>query len=43
MREIRKSKSIGQKELIGLLQLEGVSMKRETLDKIKRVYSAYTS
>lgn len=36
IREIRKSKGIGQKELVGLLQLEGVSMTRETLVKIER-------
>lgn len=36
IREIRKSKGIGQKEIVGILQLEGVSMTRETLVKIER-------
>lgn len=36
IREIRKARGLGQKELVGLLQLEGVSMTRETLVKIER-------
>ena len=36
IRELRKSKGIGKKVLVGLLQLEGVFMIRETLVKIER-------
>ena len=36
IREIRKAGNIGQTELIKLLQLEGVSITRETLVKIER-------
>lgn len=36
IREIRKAKGMGQTELIGLLQLESISMTRETLVKIER-------
>ncbi|NLO84720.1 MAG: helix-turn-helix transcriptional regulator [Clostridiales bacterium] len=36
IRKIRKSKNIGQTELVRLLQLQGVSMTRETLVKIER-------
>lgn len=36
IREIRKSKQIGQTELVRLLQLHGVSITRETLVKIER-------
>lgn len=36
IRAIRKARKLGQTELVGLLQLEGVSMTRETLVKIER-------
>jgi transcriptional regulator with XRE-family HTH domain len=36
IRSIRKSKGVGQTELVGRLQLLGVSMTRETLVKIER-------
>ena len=36
IQEIRRSKKIGQTELVRLLQLQGVSMTRETLVKIER-------
>ncbi len=36
IRRIRKERNIGQTELVKLLQLEGVSMTRETLVKIER-------
>ena len=36
IREIRKSKQIGQTQLVRLLQLHGVSITRETLVKIER-------
>ncbi len=36
IRTIRKERNIGQTELVNLLQLEGVSMTRETLVKIER-------
>lgn len=36
IRDIRKSKGIGQTELVGILNLEGVSITRETLVKIER-------
>lgn len=36
IRAIRKSKGIGQTELVGLLQLQGVDMTRESLVKIER-------
>ena len=36
IRRIRLEKGIGQTELVRLLQLEGVSMTRETLVKIER-------
>lgn len=36
IREIRKAKGIGQTELVGILNLEGVPMTRETLVKIER-------
>lgn len=36
IRAIRKAKKLGQTELVGLLQLEGVSMTREALVKIER-------
>ena len=36
IREIRKQKGIGQTALVGLLQLDGISMTRETLVKIER-------
>lgn len=36
IREIRKAKGIGQTELVGILNLEGVSITRETLVKIER-------
>ena len=36
VRAIRKNRNIGQTELVGLLQLEGVEMTRETLVKIER-------
>ena len=34
--EIRKNKGIGQKELVSQLQLNGISITRETLVKIER-------
>ena len=37
IRRVRLEKGIGQTELVRLLQLEGVSMTRETLVKIERV------
>ncbi|MEG1448219.1 MAG: helix-turn-helix transcriptional regulator [Oscillospiraceae bacterium] len=36
IREIRLAREIGQTELVRLLQLQGVSMTRETLVKIER-------
>ena len=36
IRKIRKAMGMGQTELVGLLQLEGISMTRETLVKIGR-------
>ena len=36
IRSIRLSKGIGQTELVRLLQLDGISMTRETLVKIER-------
>lgn len=36
IRRVRLEKGIGQTELVRLLQLEGVSMTRETLVKIER-------
>ena len=36
IREIRKERNIGQTELVRLLQLEGISITRETLVKIER-------
>ena len=36
IRRIRRAKKLGQTELAGLLQLEGVSMTREALVKIER-------
>lgn len=36
IRNIRKSKNIGQTEMVGLLQLIGIAMTRETLVKIER-------
>ena len=36
IRAMRRAKKIGQTELAGLLQLEGVSMTREALVKIER-------
>ncbi|WP_298032383.1 helix-turn-helix domain-containing protein [uncultured Dysosmobacter sp.] len=36
IRRIRKSRNIGQTELVRLLQLDGVEMTRETLVKIER-------
>lgn len=36
IRKIRKQKKIGQTELIQILQLNGVTMTRETLVKIER-------
>ena len=36
IREIRLEKGIGQTELVRRLQLEGISMTRETLVKIER-------
>lgn len=36
IREIRKTRGLGQTELVGLLQLEGIPMTRETLVKIER-------
>lgn len=36
IRAVRKAKKLGQTELVGLVQLEGVSMTREALVKIER-------
>ena len=36
IRKIRKQKKIGQTELVQILQLNGVTMTRETLVKIER-------
>lgn len=36
IREIRKTRGLKQTDLVGLLQLEGVSMTREALVKIER-------
>ncbi|MCI9332871.1 MAG: helix-turn-helix transcriptional regulator [Oscillibacter sp.] len=36
IRAMRQAKGIGQTELVGLLQLEGVPMTREALVKIER-------
>ena len=36
IRRIRKEQGIGQTELVGMLQLMGVDMTRETLVKIER-------
>ena len=36
IRSIRKSRGIGQTELVRLLQLQGIDMTRETLVKIER-------
>ena len=36
IRKIRQEKELGQTELVGLLQLEGVPMTREALVKIER-------
>ncbi len=36
IKRIRKERNIGQTELVNLLQLQGVSMTRETLVKIER-------
>lgn len=36
IRQLRLAASIGQTELVGLLQLHGVNMTRETLVKIER-------
>ena len=36
IRAVRKERGIGQTELVGLLQVEGVVMTRETLVKIER-------
>ena len=36
IRRIRKEKGIGQTELVGLLQVMGIAMTRETLVKIER-------
>ena len=36
IREIRKSKNIGQTELVRLLDLQGISITRESLVKIER-------
>ena len=36
IRAVRKQKGVGQTELVGRLQLMGVSMTRETLVKIER-------
>ncbi len=36
IRRIRKEQNIGQTELVRLIQLEGVSITRETLVKIER-------
>lgn len=36
IREIRKSKNIGQTELVRLLNLQGISITRESLVKIER-------
>ncbi len=36
IREIRLSRGIGQTELVGMIQLSGIPMTRETLVKIER-------
>ena len=36
IREVRKNRGIGQKELVSQLQLNGISITRETLVKIER-------
>jgi transcriptional regulator with XRE-family HTH domain len=36
IRSIRKERGIGQTELVGLLQVEGITMTRETFVKIER-------
>lgn len=36
IRELRKARGLKQTDLVGLLQLEGVSMTREALVKIER-------
>jgi transcriptional regulator with XRE-family HTH domain len=36
IRSVRKKRGIGQTELVGLLQVEGVTMTRESLVKIER-------
>ncbi|MDR7871652.1 MAG: helix-turn-helix transcriptional regulator [Tissierellaceae bacterium] len=36
IRDIRKEKNIGQTELVNMLQLNGISMTRESLVKIER-------
>jgi transcriptional regulator with XRE-family HTH domain len=36
IREVRKSKNIGQTELVRLLDLQGISITRESLVKIER-------
>ena len=36
IRKIRKNRGIGQKELVSQLQLNGISITRETLVKIER-------
>jgi len=36
IREVRKNRGIGQKELVSKLQLNGISITRETLVKIER-------
>lgn len=36
IRAIRKEKNIGQTELVGLLQLQGIDITRESLVKIER-------
>ncbi len=36
IRRIRKEKQIGQTELVGMVQLQGVSLTRESLVKIER-------
>lgn len=44
IREIRLNRKIGQTELVRLLQLQGVSMTRETLVKIERgIHHIYAS
>ena len=36
IREIRKSKKVGQTELVRILQLNNIAITREALDKIER-------